>query len=227
MNTKKELDPLNKHLDAILRASGTTLANFETSAGALQGMRAALLAAVADLAPASAAPANHFPDAAKMVAKMSDEQIKTILLTAGYTIKPGSEDLKPYVYAGARALLSAAPQPPAQPAGDAAMPEPVAHVSKGDHAFFTKWTTTGAPLRGGIALFTADQMRAYAQAALAAKDAEIARLTKCLQEANSQTEEFERKWYLRGDELERMTAERDAAWLVVTMAAAKIGKDMQ
>lgn len=50
-----------------------------------------------------------------------------------------------------------------------------------------------------------------ALAMLAAKDAEIARLTQCLAGANSQTEEFERKWHLRGHELEDLTVERDAA----------------
>ena len=34
--------------------------------------------------------------------------------------------------------------------------------------------------------------------------AEIARLTECLTKANGQTEHFERKWYLRGDEIERL-----------------------
>ena len=39
---------------------------------------------------------------------------------------------------------------------------------------------------------------------LAAKDAEIARLSKCLADANSNAENFERKWYLLGDEVERL-----------------------
>lgn len=34
--------------------------------------------------------------------------------------------------------------------------------------------------------------------------AEIARLTACLKTANATAEEFERKWYLRGDEIEAM-----------------------
>jgi hypothetical protein len=36
---------------------------------------------------------------------------------------------------------------------------------------------------------------------------EIARLTNCLKRANSQTEHFEREWYLRGDEIERLKAQ--------------------
>jgi len=37
---------------------------------------------------------------------------------------------------------------------------------------------------------------------IAAKDAEIARLTGCLERANAQAEKFEREWYLRGDVLD-------------------------
>lgn len=37
---------------------------------------------------------------------------------------------------------------------------------------------------------------------------EIERLTACLKKANDQAEHFEREWYLRGDEIERLTAER-------------------
>lgn len=33
---------------------------------------------------------------------------------------------------------------------------------------------------------------------------EIARLTQCLHKANEQAEHFEREWYLRGDEIERL-----------------------
>lgn len=38
---------------------------------------------------------------------------------------------------------------------------------------------------------------------------EIARLTECLKRANSQAEHFEREWYLRGDEIEALKAERN------------------
>lgn len=37
---------------------------------------------------------------------VSDEQIKAVFLANGFTIKPGCDDLKPYVYAAARALLA-------------------------------------------------------------------------------------------------------------------------
>ena len=40
-------------------------------------------------------------------ATMSDEQIKAVFLANGFTIKPGCDDLKPYVYKAARALLAA------------------------------------------------------------------------------------------------------------------------
>jgi len=43
---------------------------------------------------------------------------------------------------------------------------------------------------------------------------EIERLTACLKKANDQAEHFEREWYLRGDEIERLR--KDAAryqWL--------------
>jgi hypothetical protein len=36
---------------------------------------------------------------------------------------------------------------------------------------------------------------------------EIERLRNALKKANSQTEHFERHWYLRGDEIERLRAE--------------------
>lgn len=37
-------------------------------------------------------------------------------------------------------------------------------------------------------------------------EAEIKRLTVCLEQANKQFEHFEREWYLRGDEIERLEA---------------------
>jgi hypothetical protein len=36
--------------------------------------------------------------------------------------------------------------------------------------------------------------------------AEVERLTGCLKRANDQAEEFERRWYLRGDDVERLRA---------------------
>ena len=52
MNTKTT-NPLDKHLDAILRASGSALRNYGTSGKTIDDMRAALSAAVAELAPAN------------------------------------------------------------------------------------------------------------------------------------------------------------------------------
>lgn len=39
---------------------------------------------------------------------------------------------------------------------------------------------------------------------IAALEAEVERMTGCLQKANEQAEHFEREWYLRGDEVERL-----------------------
>lgn len=47
---------------------------------------------------------DHLRDATKMVP--SDEEIRQVFLDHGFTTKPGCDDLKPYVYAAARALLS-------------------------------------------------------------------------------------------------------------------------
>lgn len=38
---------------------------------------------------------------------MTDEQIREIFMAHGFTVKDGQADLKPYVYAAARALLAA------------------------------------------------------------------------------------------------------------------------
>lgn len=48
------------------------------------------------------------------------------------------------------------------------------------------------------------------RAELAASQAECERLTVCLNKANSQAEHFEREWYLRGDEIERLRADFSA-----------------
>ena len=47
---------------------------------------------------------------------------------------------------------------------------------------------------------------------------EIERLSADLKKANSQAEHFEREWYLRGDEIERLRAklERVRAWIEST-----------
>jgi len=48
-----------------------------------------------------------------------------------------------------------------------------------------------------------------------AQAAEIERLTGCLTKANAQAEHFEREWYLRGDEIERLReALRDTAEVI-------------
>jgi hypothetical protein len=41
-------------------------------------------------------------------APISDERIREVFMAHGFTIKPGCDDLKPYVYAAARALLAEA-----------------------------------------------------------------------------------------------------------------------
>lgn len=38
---------------------------------------------------------------------MTNEQIREIFLANGFTVKEGQADLKPYVYAAARALINA------------------------------------------------------------------------------------------------------------------------
>lgn len=44
---------------------------------------------------------------------------------------------------------------------------------------------------------------------LAALRAEIERLTGCLSRANAASEKFEREWYLRGDEIERLQVQAE------------------
>lgn len=52
------------------------------------------------------------------------------------------------------------------------------------------------------------------RADLAASQAECERLTGCLSKANAQAEHFEREWYLRGDEIERLRADAERyRWL--------------
>ena len=52
-----------------------------------------------------------------------------------------------------------------------------------------------------------EQMRAYADAATNTLRAEKDRLTACLEKANASAENFEREWYLRGDELDNLRAQ--------------------
>ena len=49
---------------------------------------------------------------------ITDKQIREVFLAHGFTIKPGYDDLRPYVYEAAKALLAlAAPAPQAEPVG--------------------------------------------------------------------------------------------------------------
>ena len=49
------------------------------------------------------------------------------------------------------------------------------------------------------------------RAQLKAAESEVSRLTGCLTQANHNSEEFERKWYLAGDEADDYGSQRDAA----------------
>jgi septal ring factor EnvC (AmiA/AmiB activator) len=64
---------------------------------------------------------------------------------------------------------------------------------------------------GGMTCMDADDARAILD--------HIAALTASLKAANNNHEHFEREWYLRGDEIERLTAERDAAVAAVNRQA--------
>ena len=61
----------------------------------------------------------------------------------------------------------------------------------------------------------ADESWNDAGAHAAALAAEVERLTACLYKANSQAELFERKWYLRGDEIERLRDALKTTWNVI------------
>lgn len=85
---------------------------------------------------------------------ISREQIKQVFLAHGFTIKPGHDDLKEYVYAAAEALIAQA-----QVAPEAAQEaEPVAVANRGTCAFWVKWTDAAKGLYGpGIKLYAAPQ----------------------------------------------------------------------
>lgn len=51
-----------------------------------------------------------------------------------------------------------------------------------------------------------------------ALERENKRLTEALHRANSQAEHFEREWYLRGDEIERLQALSDEMYATITAA---------
>ena len=59
---------------------------------------------------------------------------------------------------------------------------------------------------GDEAAYEIARLRVDHAAAMAAMDEKIERLTACLKKANDQAEHFEREWYLRGDEIERLRA---------------------
>lgn len=50
---------------------------------------------------------NAAPQASPVAVEVTDDDIRTIFLAHGFTIKEGQTDLKPYVYSAARALLAA------------------------------------------------------------------------------------------------------------------------
>ncbi|MFP5483588.1 MAG: hypothetical protein ACLGGW_09975 [Gammaproteobacteria bacterium] len=51
-----------------------------------------------------------------------------------------------------------------------------------------------------------------------ALEIENQRLVACLEKANAQAEHFEREWYLRGDEIERLQALSDEMFAAMTSA---------
>jgi hypothetical protein len=59
------------------------------------------------------------PQPAAPAQELSDEQIRAIFLANGFTVKEGQSDLKPYVFAAARALLAAARAQSQEPPGGA------------------------------------------------------------------------------------------------------------
>jgi len=71
--------------------------------------------------------------------------------------------------------------------------------------------TMAGQIGGGMTCMDADDARAILD--------HIAALTASLKAANNNHEHFEREWYLRGDEIERLTAERDAAVAAVNRQA--------
>jgi len=56
--------------------------------------------------------------------------------------------------------------------------------------------------------------------------AEVGRLTSALMVANANHERFEREWYLRGDEIERLTRERDE-WAAKWHAMRKLYAELK
>ena len=122
--------------------------------------------------------------------ELTNEQIRKILLGVGYTIKPGADDLKTYVYEGARMLLAIDRMPKAfvedVPAGNAVMPAwGKIHIS----ATGTPWVRwVDAPIAGAelvsrrVALAALAAMIAERDAVLAARDATASRAPAALPE---------------------------------------------
>ena len=123
MNTKT-INPLDKHLDAILRAGGSALKYYDDIGQNKNNMRAALLAAVAELAPVSAAPAGipagwqlvpveptHEITAAMLESEAQDDEGKFPSLCDLLDFSGANKALT-VVTATYRAGLAAAPAPP-------------------------------------------------------------------------------------------------------------------
>lgn len=60
-------------------------------------------------------------------------------------------------------------------------------------------------------LYAAAELR-HQHAEIAELKAELERMTQCLKKANDQAEDFERRWYLANDELERIRGLEPVAW---------------
>lgn len=88
-----------------------------------------------------------------------DDTIRSVFMAHGFTIKDGQTDLKPYVFAAARALFSAAPAQP-EPA---AQGEPVGEIyrygkdSHGREWHGIHWYDPNVDVPSGTKLFTATQ----------------------------------------------------------------------
>lgn len=63
-----------------------------------------------------------------------------------------------------------------------------------------------------------------AAALLRTQHADIERLTAALKKANDQAEHFEREWYLRGDAIEKLEADRKMLREVLTQTTRLLGE---
>jgi hypothetical protein len=73
---------------------------------------------------------------------MNDSQIREIFLANGFTIKEGQTDLKPYVYAAARALLAAADRPSVAEKAHAALANYRHEWKESDRSSHVGWIKT-------------------------------------------------------------------------------------